>query len=609
MAKKLDKWESKHKQRLSLYQRRVDALYTKACRKLSRITANLHNYSHEDAFSFKNHPSIQQSVESVLDELKSGIATIIVDGINSEWTLANDKNNELSRQVFGDNVGKLSQAQYRRYFSDNDEARQAFLVRKENGLSLSDRVWNYTNQFKTEIELGLDIGLRNGLSADEMTHELKQYLKYPDKLFRRVRDERGVLQLSKAAADFHPGRGVYRSSYKNALRLAVTETNMAYRTADHNRIQSMDFVVGIRVVLSNNHTVNGMPLYDICDELSAPLGSTETKGRGCYPKDFKFTGWHPNCRCHVEFIQITQEEMDSMTQDILDGKAWSGSSVNEVKDVPEEFHKWALDNAERAEKSFSVPYFVKDNPQYLPEGYEKLYATKMPYEKVADYQAAMRYNRKHANFSAEQRANIKELNDALPVLQGQIMPFGLADKGHPNPNFGIEDAEKLGYWHNCQTCTMAYELRRRGFFVEAKPNHIAPNGVRDFEVFCSKKGVSWTDRWLTADGKTAAYASSRSIITRNTIEAKQKFIEEASADTGRYEVYAVWNSSSAHVFCIERQANGNLLWYDPQTGKTGGADTFRNYLKKMRKDNIGILRVDDKLINPKFAERLKKSSE
>lgn len=364
MAKKLDKWESRHKQRLSLYQRRVDALYKKACRELSRITANLRDYNPEDAFSFKNRPSIQQGVESVLNGLKSGITTIIVDGVNSEWTLANDKNNELSRQVFGDNVGKLSQEQYRRYFSDNDEARKAFLARKENGLSLSDRVWNYTNQFKNEIELGLDIGLRNGLSADEMTRELKQYLKYPDKLFRRVRDERGVLQLSKAAADFHPGRGVYRSSYKNALRLAVTETNMAYRTADHDRIQTMDFVVGIRVVLSNNHTVNGMPLYDICDELSAPLGSTATKGRGCYPKDFKFTGWHPNCRCHVEFIQLTQEEMDRMTQDTLDGKPWSGNSVNEVKDVPLAYKEWCEQHANEiiqgADRN-KLPYFVRDN--------------------------------------------------------------------------------------------------------------------------------------------------------------------------------------------------------------------------------------------------------
>ena len=155
-------------------------------------------------------------------------------------------------------------------------------------MSLSDRVWRYTDQFKTEIEMGIDCGLRDGLDAAQMARRLKQYLQHPDKLFRRVRDEHGNLQLSKAAAAFHPGRGVYRSSYKNARRLAATETNIAYRTADHVRWQQLDFIVGIEIHLSNNHTCRGRdgkpkPLYDICNEL-----------KGKYPKDFKFTGWHPH---------------------------------------------------------------------------------------------------------------------------------------------------------------------------------------------------------------------------------------------------------------------------------------------------------------------------
>ena len=96
-----------------------------------------------------------------------------MNGIRSEWTLANNKNSELARQVFGDNVGKLTQEQYRRYFSTNDNAREAFEKRKVNGLNLSDRVWRYTDQVKAEIELGVDVGIRNGLSADELSRDLR----------------------------------------------------------------------------------------------------------------------------------------------------------------------------------------------------------------------------------------------------------------------------------------------------------------------------------------------------------------------------------------------------------------------------------------------------
>ena len=104
----------------------------------------------------------------------------------------------------------------------------------ENGLNLSDRIWNYTNSFKEEIEMGLDIGLGEGKSASELSSELKRYLNNPDELFRRVRDKHGNLHLSSRAKAYHPGRGVYRSSYKNAMRLAGTETNMAYRITSYN---------------------------------------------------------------------------------------------------------------------------------------------------------------------------------------------------------------------------------------------------------------------------------------------------------------------------------------------------------------------------------------
>lgn len=221
-------------------------------------------------------------------------------------------------------------------------------------MTLSERVWNLTEQFKSELELALDGGIRDGLSADEMSHQIRQYLNNPDKLFRRVRDEHGILQLSRRAAAFRPGQGVYRSSYKNARRLAGTETNIAYRLADHLRLQQLDFVVGIKVVLSNNHTTKNskgetVELHDICDELA-----------GNYPKSFVFTGWHPNCRCHTETILLTAEERKMRRQGIYNPKR----SPNYVAAPPENFTSWVQDNASRiaaAQQRGTLPYFVRDN--------------------------------------------------------------------------------------------------------------------------------------------------------------------------------------------------------------------------------------------------------
>lgn len=348
---RLNKWEQQHLKNLLSYQAMIDEVYNTAAREAAAIGVSIHKTNPNRAFSFADYPSTARRIETLLESLKLGLQTVIVNGVRSEWTLANNKNNELCNQVFGDNVEKLPQAAYKRYYSSNPEALEAFIQRKEAGLRLSDRVWNYTNQFKDEIEMGLDVGIRDGLSADEMSRQLRTFLKYPDKLFRRVRDKDGNLQLSKRAAAFHPGQGVYRSSYKNARRLAATESNIAYRTADYLRWQDLDFVVGILIEPSKT---NHEP--DICDDL-----------KGCYPKDFKWTGWHPHCRCHALTIQKTKEEMARDTKRILQGEEPSSESVNMVSAIPDVFNKWIDDNRERAKGWASMPYFVRDNPQYVSD--------------------------------------------------------------------------------------------------------------------------------------------------------------------------------------------------------------------------------------------------
>lgn len=346
---KTNKYDSQHWRNQAAYERQIDAIYRTAAKEAAALGVSIKDFNPDRLFSFSDYPNTRKKIEKLLSDLQTGIMAVIVNGIRSEWTLANQKNDELARQVFGDNVGKLTKEQERRYFSTNGAARDAFIKRKTDGLGLSDRVWKYTNQFKDEIELGLDLGIRSGRSADELSRDLRSYLQHPDKLFRRVRNKHGQLVLSQRARAYHPGRGVYRSSYKNARRLAATETNIAYRTADYERWQQFDFVVGIEIKLSNNH-----PEPDICDDL---------KGR--YPKDFKFTGWHPHCRCHVETVLKTPDELITDNRRIMEGGKPTETSVNTVADVPQAFTDWVEANRERMTAAKSLPYFIRDNSKYV----------------------------------------------------------------------------------------------------------------------------------------------------------------------------------------------------------------------------------------------------
>lgn len=70
--------------------------------------------------------------------------------------------------------------------------------------------------------------------------------------------------------------------------------------------------------------------------------------------------WGSNCRCYKIPILKTEEEFWEW-----DGRSEATTaSVNEVKDVPDAFKKWVLDNQERistAKKRNTLPYFLRDN--------------------------------------------------------------------------------------------------------------------------------------------------------------------------------------------------------------------------------------------------------
>lgn len=76
--------------------------------------------------------------------------------------------------------------------------------------------------------------------------------------------------------------------------------------------------------------------------------------------------WGSNCRCYKIPILKTEEEFWEW-----DGRSEATTaSVNEVKDVPDDFKKWVLDNQERistAKKRNTLPYFLKDNPSFIKE--------------------------------------------------------------------------------------------------------------------------------------------------------------------------------------------------------------------------------------------------
>lgn len=339
-------YEKKHKENLAKRARKVQQLYDAAIKRIAQAAApSLFDADPKKEFHFEDFPALKKEMEALMQDLGSSLQANIEDGDQDSWTLSNTKNDAMVDSIIGKK--NLPKKVVQAWKHPHLEALNAFIARKEAGMNLSRRVWNLTQQFKSELELALELGMGEGKSAAALSRDIRKYLVEPNKLFRRIRDKSGSLRLSKAAAAYHPGQGVYRSSYKNALRMTATENNIAYRTADHNRWQALPFVIGIEIHISNNH-----PTEDICDLFD----------RKRFPKDFKFTGWHPWCRCYAVSVLASQEEMDAYTTAIMNGEDVSHwKFTGQVEKMPKEFNKWMKDNQARIENATSMPYFIKDN--------------------------------------------------------------------------------------------------------------------------------------------------------------------------------------------------------------------------------------------------------
>ena len=371
------------------YADNVRRLYATATDELLKLSAMKASNGVSAVFSFSDSKRLSEQANAILRALYSGVYNEIKGGVIAEWENANKSCDALITSIFGKKVKENDH--YARYFARNKESVDAFFKRKSEygGLNLSQRVWKYVGDFKTEMEMALSVAMGEGKSAATISREVRKYLQRPDMMFRRFRVKTGEQDIFDADGnvvgkepvygrvwkrkvvdavtgnvswqtvnlkDYSFGRGVYRSSYKNAMRLARTETNMAYRTADQERWRQLDFVIGYRVVLSDNH-----PEPDICNDLSAKRG--EKGSRGVYPKDFVFKGWHPQCRCYVVPILADEKEFDKIQEAILNDEPIP-ESKGVIRETNKYFQDWWMKNKKRVSEAQSLPYWVKDNPKY-----------------------------------------------------------------------------------------------------------------------------------------------------------------------------------------------------------------------------------------------------
>ena len=164
------------------------------------------------------------------------------------------------------------------------------------------------------------------------------------------------------------------------------------------------------------------------------------------------------------------------------------------------------------------------------------------------------------------------ITDNLGAVKKAPFAPGPAAKG-TNPNF----APGPPYYYNCQRCAPVYELRRRGYDVQAKAR--PATGAQNLVVY-------GTECFTDTTGNPVKFDFSRGLTASDIVQVLEK-----APDGARYMIYAHWSNNTAHVYNAEKQF-GTILYIDAQNPKSKASE----YLAQGVDGLFRIVRLDDKQI-------------
>lgn len=297
---------------------------------LSKTVANIvmmAGYDGTQPFAFSDYPQLKPIVDRMFEGFRNSLETSIITSTKIEWDRSNAVQDMLADKCLKYYTHEINREKYKKYYLTNNDAYRAFITRKDHGMNLSKRVWNESKDLKKELESVISVAIEKGTSAVTLSKKISKYLRDFDKIQPDYKEKYGT------------AKDISNCEYRS-MRLARSEINMSYRTAEQERWKQFDFVLGKEIKTSGNH-----PKDDMCDIL-----------QGVYPKDFDWVGWHPQCRCYEVPILMNEAQFMGL------------EPAEPITDVPDNFKEWIVENEDRIEQARergTEPHFVDDNMKYV----------------------------------------------------------------------------------------------------------------------------------------------------------------------------------------------------------------------------------------------------
>lgn len=297
--------------RLNKYVALVEQIYDTLNLEAAKAVSLTNYFSDSDKpFKWSDYPQTKKQIDDIQKHFVEDINATIYRGTTEEWKNSNEAQDLIVNKVLKAYNAQVDKEKYKILYQTNSDALKAFQNRKDKGFNISAKLWQQSMIYKEELEAAISCAIQKGTSAVTLSKQISKYLLDFPLLQKDYKDRYGSAE--------HIQDCEYRS-----IRLARSEINMSYRAAENERWKQMDFVVGYEIKLSGNHNCKGVPkgrYYDICDQLA-----------GKYPKDFEWTGWHPNC--YSDDSEVLTSRGWKLFKDVLDDDLILSLNPNER--VPE----------------------------------------------------------------------------------------------------------------------------------------------------------------------------------------------------------------------------------------------------------------------------------
>lgn len=211
-----------------------------------------------------------------------------------------EQNETAADAVFNPQLQRIVDAADRRIYQD--------------GLKLSQRIWNLDRESLAGIEDLINVGVANGASAWDIAEQLEQYLgasqDCPRWTSTRLRLTKTDIAEGNRAGLIRGGECAGQGVAYKALRLARNELQAIHHLATDTVLQEMPWVEKEQVVLSPAH-----PVDDECDDVIAEGEG----GEGIYPVGTIELPIHIQCLCFKVAIQMAEDEFVASLRGWADG--------------------------------------------------------------------------------------------------------------------------------------------------------------------------------------------------------------------------------------------------------------------------------------------------